>query len=111
MIVATSVDVLERCGLVECSLCIDTVEEEAFDLIRGIQGVAVLVKHLLRELLEHATHIGAVGAAVLVDDFAEDKDLARSKDVRRRPVEGAPVDAETQIALALCREAADGRAV
>ncbi len=63
------------------------------------------------ESLEHAANVAGVGCAALVDDFAEHQHLAGAEDVGRRPVERGPIDAQAQIAFALCGEAADGGAV
>ena len=52
-----------------------------------------------------------VRSSALVDDFAEDQHFAGAEHVRRSPVEGGPVDAQPQIALALRGEAANRRAV
>ena len=65
----------------------------------------------LRIRLENASQIGRVGRPILVDDFAEDHHLARLKHIGRRPVERSPIHSEPQIALSLCREAADRRPV
>ena len=51
------------------------------------------------------------GRSVLVDHVAEDQHLAVAEHVGRHPVEGAPVDAQAQVALFLRRESADRRAV
>ena len=61
--------------------------------------------------LQHAADVGSIGLAVLVDDLAEDQHLAGTEHVGWRPVECAPVDAQTQIALALRGKAANRRAV
>ena len=111
VVVAALVDVLELAGLVVLALGVDAVEEEAFDLVGGVEGVAVLRELLVGEGLEQAAHVAGVGRAVLVDDLAEDQHLAGAEDVGGRVVEGAPVEAEAKIALALRGEAADGGAV
>ncbi len=51
------------------------------------------------------------GRAVALADLAEDQHLAGAEDVRRQPVEGRPVDRQSQVRLLLPREAADRRAV
>ena len=111
MIVAARVDVLEAAGLMESAFSIDTLEEEPFDFVRGVQGVALIAVQLVGVLLEDASQVGAVGLAVFVDDFAEDEHLTRAEDVGGRPVKGVPVEAEAEIALFLCGKAANGGAV
>ena len=60
MIVAAVIDILEAAGLVEVALSIDAVEEEAFDLVGRVQGVAAGVVHLLGEALQHAAQIPSI---------------------------------------------------
>jgi hypothetical protein len=66
---------------------------------------------LVGVVLEHAAQIAGVGSSVLVDDVAEDQHLAVAENIGGHPVEGAPVDAQPQIALLLRGEAADRGAV
>ena len=93
------------------ALGVGALEEEAFDFIGRVQRVAVLFELPFGKRFEHAAHVGGVGLAAFVDDFAEDQDFAGPKDVGRTPVECGPVDAEAKIAFALRGEAANGRAV
>ena len=86
-------------------------EEEAFNLGGCVQRVLLLLEELVGVGLQHAAQVAGVRCAVLVDDVAEDQNLAVAEDVGGHPVEGAPVDAEAQIALLLRGEAADGGAV
>src|SRR6185312_17352594 len=92
-------------------LGVESVEQEAFDLVGGIQRVSMFFVEGVGIALEHAAHVSGVAVSTLVDDFAEDQYLAGSENVGRGVVEGAPIDAQTQIALALRGEAADGGAV
>src|SRR5882672_9325462 len=66
---------------------------------------------ILGQALEHAADVGTIRRAILVDNFAKHQHLARAKIVSGSPVEGAPVDTEAQIALALRGEAANRRTV
>ena len=52
-----------------------------------------------------------VRRTVLIDDFAENQNLARAEDIGRSQVEGAPVNAQPKIAFPLRREAADRGAI
>ena len=85
VIVAAGVDVVELAGFVVASLGVGAVEEEALDLVGGVQGVAFSLCKPLRVPLEHAAHVGGVRRSVLVDDLAEDQHLAGPEDVRRAP--------------------------
>ena len=111
VVVAALVDIHELARLVVVPLGVDALEQEALNLVGGIQGVAVLRILLIGKLLQDAADIRRVRAAVLVDHFAEDQDLARSEHIRRRPVECAPVDTQAEIALTLRRKASDRGAV
>ncbi len=92
MVVAAGVDVVEAADGGEAALGIDAGEEEAFDFVGGVQGVAAFLELLFREGLEEAAGVAGVGRAVLVDDVAEDEDFAGAEDVGGRVVEGSPVD-------------------
>ena len=107
VIVAAGVHVFELARLVVGALGVRPLEQEAFDFVGRVQGVAVLLVQAVRERLEDAAHVGGVGLAALVDDFAEHQHLAGAKNVGRRPVEGAPVDAQAQIAFPLRGKAAN----
>ena len=111
VIVAAGGDELELASQVVCALGVLAREEEALDLAGRVEGVAVLLELLVGEALEHPTQIARVGSSVFVDDVAEDQHLAVAEDIGRHPVEGAPVDAQAQIALLLGGEAADRGAV
>src|SRR4029077_618940 len=108
MVVAAGVDILELASFVVAALGIGTLEQEAFDFVGGIQGIAVLLVLFGGKPLQHAANVGGVGFSVLVDDFAENQHFAGPEDISRRPVKGAPVDAEAKIALTLCGETAYG---
>ncbi len=97
--------------VVIASLRVLAGEEKAFDLVGRVQRPALLRVELVGVALQHAAQVAGVWLAVLVDDGAEDQHLAGAEDVGGHPVEGAPVDAQAQVAFLLRREAADGRAV
>ncbi len=111
MIVAAGRDEIELAGQVIGLLRVLAGKEEALDLGGRVERVAVLLELLLGVSLEYAAQVARIGGPVLVDDVAEDHHLAGAKHVGRHPVEGAPVDAQAQIALFLRREAADRGAV
>jgi hypothetical protein len=111
VIVAAGADELEFVGFAILLLSVLAGEEEALDFGGGVERVTVLFELFVGVGLEHAAHVARVGAAVLVDDVAEDHYLAGAEDVGRNPIEGAPVNAQAQIALLLRRKAADRRAV
>src|SRR5262249_50881378 len=92
MEVPARVDVFELVRLVIMAFGILTGKQKAFDFIRGVQGIAIFVVLFLGEGFKNAADIGAVGRTVLVDHITEDKNLTRSKHVRRSPIEGGPVD-------------------
>src|SRR5262249_39039326 len=94
VIIAAGVDVLEPAGFVIASLGVGSLEEEAFDLVGRIGGIALLLMQAIGELLENAAHVGGVGFASLVDDVAKNQNFARTENIRRRPVEGAPIHTE-----------------
>ncbi len=60
---------------------IGALEEEAFDFVGGIQGVAALLKLGLGKALENASDVAGIRRSVFVDDLAEHQHLAGSKDV------------------------------
>src|SRR5260370_8241505 len=111
MVVASGVHVAECICLMITTVGVRTLKEECCDVLGGIQRVALFLVQVAREALQKAANVGSVGRAVLVDDISKNKNLASAKDVRRRPVKCVPANTETQVALALRRKAADGRAV
>ncbi len=111
MVVAAGVDVLELPGLVVRLLRIDAFEDEAFDLVCGVERVAVLLELIVRVFLQDAADVGTERRAVAIEHFTEDEHLAGTEDVAGRMVERTPVDRESQIAFALRREAANRRPV
>src|SRR5712664_1613845 len=111
MVVASGVHVVKCIRLMITTLRVRALKQEAFNLIRGIQRVALFLVQVAREALQKAANVGSIGRAVLVDDVTKNKNLASAKDVRRRPVKCVPANTETQVALALRRKTADGRAV
>ena len=54
VIVAAAVYIVEAAGLGEVLLGVDAVEQEAFDLVGGIQGITVCLELLARVLLQDA---------------------------------------------------------
>ena len=111
MVVAAGVDELEFAGLDVFLLRILTREQKALDLGGSVQRVVLVLEQLVGVVLEHTAHIARVGRAVLVDDVAEDQHFAITEDVGGHPVESAPVNAQTEIALLLRRESANRRAI
>src|ERR1019366_2288565 len=111
MIVAASVDEIEAAGFVEAALGVAAGEQEAFNLVGCVERVALLLEKLVGVLLENAAQITGVGCSVLIDHGAENQHLAIAEHVGGHPVEGAPVDAETKIALFLRGEAANRRSI
>src|SRR5262249_14708315 len=105
VVVAAGVDVLKLQSFVIMALGVGAFEEEALNLVGGIEGVTIIVVKLISESLEHAADIAGVGRAILVDNLAENEHFAASEVIGRSPVEGQPVDAEAEIALALGGEA------
>jgi len=101
VIVAAGVDVFELAGLVIGALGIGPAEEETLDFVGGVERVAFFFVEGFRIALEDAANVGGVGRAVLVDYFPEDEDFAAAEIVGGRPIEGAPIDAEAEIAFAL----------
>src|ERR1035438_3067795 len=93
------------------ALGLDAVEEKAFDLVGGVEGVVLALEELVGIGLEHAANVGGIRRAALVDDIAEHQHFAGPKNVGRTPVERGPADAQADIALALRGEAANRRAI
>src|SRR5208282_3482642 len=107
MIIAAGVYVFELAGLVVGALGVRSIEEEAFNFIRRVQSVIMLLVQARGKSLEDTAHIRRIGLATLVDDFSEHHHLAGTEHVRRSPVECGPVNTQTQIAFALRRKAAN----
>src|SRR6201999_4172048 len=108
MVVAAGIDVLELASLRVAALGVDTLKEETFNFIGGVEGIAVLLVLFGGKGFEHAADVRGIHCSTLVDNFAEDHHLAGSKKVGGYPVEGAPVDAQAQIALPLGGKSTDG---
>src|SRR5579883_694725 len=111
VIVAAGIDVFELAGFVVAPLRVETLEEKALDLVGGVERVAFLGIVIVRELLERAANVAAEGFALAVQNVGEDEHLAGAEDIGRSPVEGAPIQREPQIALALWSKTADGGSV
>ena len=111
IIVPAGIDVFERVRFVIAALGVEPLKEKAFDLVGGVERVAVLVEAFVGELLEAAANVGGKRRTVLVDDVGENEHLAGAEHVGRRPIERAPVEIEPQIAFALRRESANRRTV
>ena len=128
VVVAAGGDELELAGLVVAALGIDPLEEESFDLHRHVRdrlasgclrlrlrpvagGAGSTLPQLVGELLQPAAQVGGIRGPVAVQDAGEDEHLAGAEHVGGQPVEGAPVDGQSQIGLVLVREAADRGAV
>src|SRR6185437_6539622 len=111
VVVAAGVDEFEFAGLMVLALGVLAGEKKAFNFRGGVERVLLFLEQVVCVVLEHAAKIARVLRAILVDDIAEDEHLAVAEDVGGHPVEGAPVDAEAEIALFLGGEAADRRAI
>src|ERR1019366_8349243 len=86
-------------------------EQEAFNFVGGVERITFVLVQVVGKRFQHATDIGRIRGTALVDDIAKHQDLSWTKNVRRSPVEGAPIDAQAQVAFSLRREPADGRTV
>jgi len=111
MIVAAGVHVFEFSGFVIVALGVGALEEEPFDFVGGVEREACFFVEGFGVALEDATNVCGIGRPILVDYFPEDENFAAAEIVGRRPVEGAPIDPQAEIAFALGGEAADGGAV
>src|ERR1700735_3109920 len=111
MIVSALVDVLELASLMVGALGVDTIKEEALDLIRSVQRIAIPGKLLIGEILQDSTDVARVVGAIFVNYFAKYENLARTKNVGWGPIKSAPIKSQAKIALPLRREAANGRPV
>src|SRR6202167_2927308 len=101
VIVTPGIDVVEFARFGVAALGVDAGKEKAFDFVGGIEGVAVLLVLFLGIGFEHAADIGGIDRSGFVDDFAKDQHLAGSEEIGGGPVEGAPVNAQPQVALPL----------
>src|SRR5260221_9233024 len=86
MVIAAGVHIVELAGFVVATLGVCALEEEAFNLIGGVERVAFLLVHVVGKLLEQATDIGGVWLAAFVDDVAKDQDFAGAKNIGRAPI-------------------------
>ena len=111
VIVAARVDEVEFARLVVIPLRVFSGEKKAFNFVGGVERVALFLVELVGVSLENSAQIAGVGCAVLVDDRAENQHLAVAEHVGGNPVEGAPVDAQAQVALLLRGKSANRRAV
>src|SRR5713101_2694876 len=101
MVVAAGIYVFEFAGLVVSALGVGPTKEKALDFISSVERVAFFLVEIVRVAFQDSADIGGVGRAVLVDDVAEDEDLAGAEHVRRRPIKRAPVHSQAQVAFAL----------
>src|SRR5258706_6574361 len=92
-------------------LCVNSIEQEPFDLVCGIQRQAFLLMKFIRVGLENTTNVGAIRSAILVDDLAEHHDLTGAEIVGRSPVEGRPIETKPQVAFPLRGETSNVRPV
>src|SRR6266478_4226587 len=111
MVVAAGIDVLVLARLRVAPLGVNPLEEETFNFIGGVEGIAAFLVLFGGKGFEHAADVRGIHRSTLVDDFAEDHDLAGSKKVGGYPVEGAPVNAQAQVAFPLGGKSPYGRAV
>src|SRR4030081_624564 len=85
VIIAARIYVLELARLVVDALGLWPFEQEALDLIGGVDGVAVLLVQSVGKNLQHAADVRGVGLSALVDDFAEDEHLAGAENIGWAP--------------------------
>src|SRR6266481_5719887 len=76
VVITASVYIFEFQSFVVGAFRFRIFEKKSFNLICGIQGVAVFLMESGGKSLEHAADIGGVGFATFVDDFAKHKYLA-----------------------------------
>src|SRR6266849_8730730 len=86
VVVAAGVDVLELSGFVVMALGVGALEEEAFDFVGGVEGVALFFVQRFGIALEQAANVGAVGRAILINDFAEHENFAVAEIIGGGPV-------------------------
>src|SRR5579864_9372666 len=111
MVVSAGVDIFELAAFVIVPLGVGAFKEKSFDFVGGVESVFLFLVKVFGVILEYAANVAGVRRPSLVDDLAEDQDLAGTEDVSRSPVERAPIDAQAEIAFALGSEPADRRAV
>src|SRR5450432_2496197 len=111
MIVAAGVDVVELAGFMITALGIRPLEQEAFNFVGRIQGVAFFFVLIFGEILQHPTNVGTVRRTILIDDFAKDQNFSAAKNIGRAPIESAPIHRKTQIAFALRSKASNRRTI
>src|SRR5271157_1749550 len=101
MVVSAGVHIIELAGLVMLLLGVFSLEDKALDFVGGVERVALGCAQFSSKSLQNTANVGGVGLSILVDDIAKHQHFAGTEYVGRSPIEGAPVDAETQIAFAL----------
>src|SRR3979490_1057028 len=111
MVISACIHVLEFSGLMVAALGVRALKEEAFDLVVRVKRITFLLVEFGREAFQDAANISAIGFSAFIDYVAEDEHLAGPEHISGRPIERTPVNSQPQIALALCSEAANGRAV
>src|SRR4051812_43458670 len=107
MVIAAGVHVFKLTRLMITALGVDALEQEAFDFIRRIQRVSLLLVQRVCKALQDAANVRGISGSSFVDHFAKDQHLARAKNVCWPPIERTPVDAQPQVALSLRGEAAN----
>ena len=93
------------------ALGVRALKEEAFDLVGRVERITFLLVEIGRKSFQEAANISAIRFSTFIDYIAEDEHLAGTKHISWRPIERTPVNSQPQIALSLCSEAANGRAV
>ena len=93
VVITARIDVFELARLVVLAFGLGSLEQEALDLVGGVERVAVLLVQSVGKQLQHAANVGGVGLSAFVDDLAKDENLAGSENIGRTPVECAPVNA------------------
>ncbi len=109
--IAARVHIFELPCLGKTAFRVDARKQKAFNLIRCVQRVPVLVELLLRQRLQQAARVARIGAAVLIDHVPVHQDFAGAENIRGPVVKRAPVNPQPQIALLLRCKSANRRAV
>jgi predicted secreted protein len=107
VVVAAGVYIIEFAGFMVAPLGVRTLKEEALDFIGGVERIAVFFVHVIGEDFQDAANIGAVRCSAFVNHVTEDQYFAGAENIRRRPVEGAPIQSQAKVAFTLRGKAAN----
>ena len=111
MVVTAGIHVFEFAGFVVTPLRVLPPEKKSFDFIGGVQRIAFFLVEAIRVAFQHSANVCGVRRAVFVNHVPENQNLARSENIRWRPVKRAPIHCQPQIAFALRRKSANRRSV